>query len=232
MTPPISIDGTDITGASIDGTDVQEITVDGQTVFSAEKIIDDFEDGNINEYNGDTGDYSVTSSNPISGSSSLLSTAGSFATPYIHSTSGLQNYPQAGDTFSYKIRIEGTINVSSGLVFGIQSNTSQNYALLIFSASGADRIEFRKNVASGSLGTQISAQNVSTFTNDVIRFEVDWGTNGTISVDVINEGTNTVDTVSFTDSDYTSGGIGFANGKFTSSEQPPNRILCDDIKIL
>jgi len=35
MTPPISIGGTDITGATIDGTDVTEITVDGQTVFSA-----------------------------------------------------------------------------------------------------------------------------------------------------------------------------------------------------
>jgi len=35
MTPPISIDGTDITGATIDGTDVTEITVDGQTVFVA-----------------------------------------------------------------------------------------------------------------------------------------------------------------------------------------------------
>jgi len=35
MMPPISIDGTDITGATIDGTDVTEITVDGQTVFSA-----------------------------------------------------------------------------------------------------------------------------------------------------------------------------------------------------
>jgi len=33
--PPISIDGTDITGATIDGTDVTEITVDGQTVFTA-----------------------------------------------------------------------------------------------------------------------------------------------------------------------------------------------------
>jgi len=35
MSPPISIDGTDITGATIDGTDVQEITVDGDVVFSA-----------------------------------------------------------------------------------------------------------------------------------------------------------------------------------------------------
>jgi len=36
MTPPISIDGTDITGATIDGTDVQEITVDGDVVFTAD----------------------------------------------------------------------------------------------------------------------------------------------------------------------------------------------------
>jgi hypothetical protein len=33
--PPISIDGTDITGATIDGTEVTEITVDGETVFTA-----------------------------------------------------------------------------------------------------------------------------------------------------------------------------------------------------
>jgi len=38
MTPPISIDGTDITGATIDGTDVQEITVDGDVVFTAETL--------------------------------------------------------------------------------------------------------------------------------------------------------------------------------------------------
>jgi len=35
MTPPINIDGTDITGATIDGTDVSEVTVDGTQVFSA-----------------------------------------------------------------------------------------------------------------------------------------------------------------------------------------------------
>ena len=43
MTPPISIDGTDITGATIDGTDVQEITVDGDVVFSAAPPIPDIQ---------------------------------------------------------------------------------------------------------------------------------------------------------------------------------------------
>jgi len=38
MSPPTSIDGTDITGATIDGTDVTEITVDGDTVFSARTL--------------------------------------------------------------------------------------------------------------------------------------------------------------------------------------------------
>jgi hypothetical protein len=33
--PPISIDGTEITGATIDGQEVQEITIDGDTVFTA-----------------------------------------------------------------------------------------------------------------------------------------------------------------------------------------------------
>jgi len=42
MTPPISIDGTDITGATIDGTDVQEITVDGDTVFTSGPQINNF----------------------------------------------------------------------------------------------------------------------------------------------------------------------------------------------
>jgi hypothetical protein len=33
MSPPINIDGTDITGATIDGQEVKEITIDGQVVF-------------------------------------------------------------------------------------------------------------------------------------------------------------------------------------------------------
>jgi len=41
MSPPVNIDGTDITGATIDGQEVQEITVDGQVVFTAVPDIPD-----------------------------------------------------------------------------------------------------------------------------------------------------------------------------------------------
>lgn len=51
MSPPINIDGQDITGATIDGQEVQEITVDGDVVFQATRppiFQEDYEDGNDN----------------------------------------------------------------------------------------------------------------------------------------------------------------------------------------
>jgi len=74
--PPTSIDGTDITGATIDGTDVQEITVDGQTVFTSTTFIDDFEVGNLSNYDGsgasgDLSEFAVQSSTVHTGSFAL-----------------------------------------------------------------------------------------------------------------------------------------------------------------
>jgi len=82
MIPPTSIDGTDITGATIDGTDVTEITVDGQTVFSAVQgaDIDGFETGNINNYTGDTSDFTVQSTEVFEGSNSLQCNDGTITT--------------------------------------------------------------------------------------------------------------------------------------------------------
>ena len=69
---PTSIDGTDITGATIDGTDVTEITVDGDVVFTAgPTIIDDFEDQNLNGWDGDTSSFNISSSRSKFGSFGL-----------------------------------------------------------------------------------------------------------------------------------------------------------------
>lgn len=40
MTPPISIDGTDVSGITIDGTEVTEVTVDGDVVYAPSAIPD------------------------------------------------------------------------------------------------------------------------------------------------------------------------------------------------
>jgi len=73
---PTSIDGTDITGATIDGTDVSEITVDGQTVFTAGgPPIENFETGNLNNYNSDPV-FSVQSSDVFEGGFAMETSGG------------------------------------------------------------------------------------------------------------------------------------------------------------
>jgi len=76
MSPPISIDGTDIAGATIDGQEVQEITVDGDTVFTAipDSVVDNFEDGdtsvlkdNWSGWSGDMGSLAAQQDTVING---------------------------------------------------------------------------------------------------------------------------------------------------------------------
>jgi len=234
MTPPISIDGTDITGATIDGTDVQEITVDGDVVFSAGPsyppgTVDNFQSGNLNNYNGELNEFNITSTNPIDGSFSLN---GSVDVNYIYSKSGLPNYPQAGDSFSFKMRVEGTVNIFCGMVFGVQANEDENYS--VFMSSDGDDVRLRKNVGQVSFGSGLGGFNNSqNYNNDVFRFEVDWGTNGTITVTVHNETTSTqIGSGSVNDSSYTSGGIGWTASRFTGSITDPSRIIYDQAVLL
>jgi len=228
---PTSIDGTDITGATIDGTDVQEITVDGQTVFTAgPPVIDDFESGGISAYSGDTSDYSVTSSNPIGGSNTLVGTT---QNKYIFSQSGLANYPSAGDKFSFKVKIDGNINIEAKIVFGVQSDQTKNYGIGLSSFSGLERVLFRKDYSSGGFGSDGQTFSVPAYTNDIFRFEIDWSAGGTFLVDVFNESTSSLHgSGSFSDTEYSSGGIGWHTRIITSSEATPSRTAYDDALII
>jgi hypothetical protein len=79
---PTSIDGTDITGATIDGTDVTEITVDGQTVFTASQLAfsSSFESATWeNDFQGDTGNPSRTSTRSFDGSFSIFNSSDGIA---------------------------------------------------------------------------------------------------------------------------------------------------------
>jgi len=76
MTPPISIDGTDITGATIDGTDVTEITVDGQTVFTSTFFSDSFEDNDVSDWTNLSLDtFGTSSTNVRTGSHAMVADA-------------------------------------------------------------------------------------------------------------------------------------------------------------
>ena len=215
MIPPTSIDGTDISGATIDGQDVEEITVDGDVVFSAGPppgTIDDFEDGNLNEYSGSIG--IVQSSEVLFGSFAFEQTGNG----NMISTSGLPNYPQSGNTINLYFK-EDSPSDTGGLafLFGVQ-NTSQFYAVNALAQYNFIGI-FKDGVGGGS---QISPNGSATFGTDWIEFEIVWNSpNIDFTVFSVNQTTGartgTLGTVSATDSTYTSGGIGFGANSYAGS---------------
>jgi len=230
--PPTSIDGTDITGATIDGQDVQEITVDGQTVFTAADpfIIDDFEDGNISEYSGDTGTFTTTTTNPIGGTTSLLYPSSGGGDTTIMSTSGLDNYPSAGDEFSFKVRTSSVTNTQAYVGFGTTLNAVPEFSgdgYFVFFNYNGGKFSFRR-FDNGSRTILAEDTSVSYTSNETYTVEVDWGSAGSFTVTLLDT-SGTVSTLSASDTEYSSGGFGFVGNNFSPGAA---EILFDDATLL
>jgi len=188
---PTSIDGTDITGATIDGTDVQEITVDGQTVFTAETIIDDFEDGNLTEYSGAVSSYTIQSNTVFQGSQAL-ETTGLFDN--MHRT----DFVSPGDTVSVYMRNDDAqflfgFDGSDGYLFAL--NTSNN-------AISLRRVDNSTNFAPA----QFSSVSISSgvWYEAVVDYTV-----GNLFVELKDTSGTVLTTVTLSDSTHSNTGFGF-----------------------
>jgi len=226
MSPPIR-DGSGDSIGSIrlgDGSEIAEVrTGAGDVLFSAsaipDNLVDSFEDSDISDYSGDTGAYSVISSDSTDGNNALKlsnpTTGGRGSRDAIGSTSGLNDYPQRGDIFRCDWKPTQDI-VGSGnrvtVVFAAQgeSGTSNCYTVSISPGNdnfgiGDESLSGTANLKSESLGS------LSTGTQYFV--EVEWGSstnNNTITARLVEKGSgNNVNEVSVQDSTYDSGGIGF-----------------------
>jgi hypothetical protein len=217
---PTSIDGTDITGATIDGTDVQEITVDGDTVFTAGPdfplVVDDFEDGNLNEYVGATSAFTVSSTEVFNGSNSLQR-FDSTGTERIVSQSGLQNYPQQGQEFGWFIYVPAastSSNIVSQISWAQQSTDGTNTDGYIAQIRPAQNKYVLGRGGSGLINnTTETSVTWSNFTDKFLEERITWDTDGSMTAEIYDgakdAGASLIASLSFTDTTHSSGGIGF-----------------------
>jgi len=226
MMPPTSIDGTDITGATIDGTDVQEITVDGQTVFGADKNVDGFETGNINNYTVLDAGFSVTSSNVFEGTNAL--TSNSDATITTTNPPG-GNVPSFGTDFEAYFRVDGATNV--GLSYESSGQISQVQVLDGFSI----RLRPDKNQFSvfkgtpGDLDANFKQNNSVSYTSGIYyRVKVTFSGN-TATVELFDTTTNSLESTITHDS---SGSQGSHYGLFSFIEGGGGSVFVDSIRTL
>lgn len=180
-------------------------------------VVDDFEDGDIAEYSGDTANFGVVTS-PTKNGSYALEYTGTTNNGAITDTNDL-THPGQGDTFRINIR---TTSVSEGVaevLWAVQSETG---------ASGLDCYSARGNFAggdfelnkysSGGRSTLAEDTTVSYSTGVWYEIEVGWATDGTMTVTLYDGGGNQVAQVSATDTGYTSGGVGWLGNRGDSAQ--------------
>ncbi len=171
---------------------------------------DDFEDGNISEYSGNTSLFTVDSSFAYGGSYGLDNTAHETD----KATDGIARFDQVisqGETIRYMQYIDTTAGSGDETctLFAVQSpvTANQNYAICL-EQYNTDRVSIVKNAENTDSTGTLLASTALTYVTGWYEVEVAWGTDDSINVTLSQNG-STVATVSTSDGTYTSGGYGF-----------------------
>lgn len=176
----------------------------GETSTGDSTVVEDFEDGDLSEYTFDRGSSgaSVVSA-PVEGGSYALEYSGT-STEAI-STSGLDAYPSAGDSFTYWVRGTGGADMTN-FAYGAQDHTNRYFVRVNVAE---DRLKLCRYK---SAETDLVRKDVTGFTlsqDAWYRVDVDWGTDGTHTATLFDSSGSQLADVTMSDSTWTSGGIGF-----------------------
>lgn len=177
---------------------------------------DDFEDNDISEYSGDTSIFNVGTTFNYGGSYGLDNN-GNEGT---RATDGIARFDQSvghgtdGQTIRYQQYVDTTPGSGDSdevcTLFGVQSpvTVNQNYGVCL-EQFGTSRITLGKNIVdTDSSGTQLASTTVS-YSTGWYTVEIDWLPDDSITVNLIDPSGSVAATISATDSDYDTGGIGF-----------------------
>lgn len=189
---------------------LENVTVqNGNVELDSGTTLDSHEDGDIAEYGGDTGDFSTTND---------FATDGSVGLNFTNATSGHSVIidsgitAQQGDLIKSDWQLANT-NGLAGIVIGAQSEAgSGSYNGYVIGYDKVNNRLFIDEVSSGSIAN-LKLKSATLSAGTTYTFEVDWQTDGTIAVDVLDSSGTVVAQISATDNSYTSGGLGYRSGK-------------------
>lgn len=165
-------------------------------------IIDDFEDEDLSEYSFDRGSSGASITNsPTHHGENVLEISGT-DTEMI-STSGLDYYPTAGDTFRYWVRgHNGADRIN--LTYGVQDHQNRYFAR-VNPHQGHIALYRYENGSS----TLLADEGVSLSQNTWYEAEIDWGGSGGHTLTLSDSSGTQLAQISATDSRWTSGGVGY-----------------------
>jgi len=180
--------------------------VDGEEIIAIPDGVLLPESDDLDNFDGDVEDYDINDDSPViyTEQNNLSLKQSDEGEVSIESTSGLNRYPERGEKFAYYF--QGTSGDPDAVFkFGLQ-DSSNFYSVML--RLGSDSLRIRKD------GDNEDIESVSVSFDTWYDIEVEWESNGDITVrlfDVDQSGNreSEIGSVSTTDSEYESGGIGF-----------------------
>lgn len=166
-------------------------------------IIDDFEDGDLSEYSFDrnAAGASLVSNPTYDGSHALQIDA---TNTELLSTSGLNYFPRAGDTFSCWVRgTNGAADVN--FTYGAQDKNNRYVARVSFDRDNIVLFRYEN----GTLHTLAQQYGITVGEDSWYNIEINWGDNNTHQFTLQDASGSEVAQISSTDSTWTSGGVGY-----------------------
>jgi len=207
---PINLpDGTEVSEVVLpDGSTASEVVApDGSTVFGGIADVEDFEDGDLAEWSGGTGVWSVNQTAPVPNGQFRLekTSAGSGS---MRSSSGLSDYPERGDIFAFQL-IPGDSGGQPGFeFFGASSGAS--YELFMDVNKGNFILRDRSGF------TNLDSVALPWTLGQEYTIEIDTSTGDDIVCTATDESDGSTTTISATDGTYNSTGIGIRDNNSSS----------------
>jgi hypothetical protein len=166
-------------------------------------VIESFESGLLSsEYGGDTGAFEVNQSFATQGDYGLEHTATSTTDAIARTDLTVQQ----GDTLRFETRNESSAVADPMFKFACQTADASPEGYGVWNNYDAGGFIIRRLDGVGSFGgTELASGALSDSATVTSTYEVDWQTDGTITYTCVDTG----ESISATDSTYTSGGIGF-----------------------
>jgi len=165
--------------------------------------IDDFEDGDISEWSGDTGSFSTTTSVAFDGSVSVTTSSAPVQIQRTDKTVSTSTAPLGA-------WVQVTNKNSRSASFHFAVNSGSYYKLQIFTDSNGNISEFSlSRIGSNSTTTLASDTSPSGgSTGEWLRIELTkWKSDGTLSASLFDTSDTELAAVSASDTTYSSGGV-------------------------
>lgn len=185
------------------------VIVNNGVVRLADAVIESFErSAPLDIYSGDLTAFGIQSTTVYDGDKALQR-PGQDTSQRIISTTGLDEYPSAGQTLWARTYVSaaGTI---PGVLWGVQDYN--NFYSIHYDTRDAHQSFFLRKFTAGNADT-LAEVPASIVTGEFLTFEIDWGTDGTMTANIYDTtDTSLTDGVTGADTDYIDGGIGWVGG--------------------